>query len=79
MGKIKRWIVTTSGDRLLSDITKDLTKKGLTIVQVLDEIGCIIVDASDDSAEQLRTVPGIADVSPNAPIDIGPPDSDVTW
>lgn len=79
MVKSKRWIVTTSGDRPLNDIRKDLTRKGFTIAQVLDEIGCIIGDASDDSAEQLRTVPGVADVSPNAPINIGPPDSNVTW
>jgi hypothetical protein len=79
MVKSKRWIVTTSGNRPLSDITKDLTSKGLAVAQVLDEIGCIIGDASDASAERLRAVAGVTDVSPNVSIHIGPPDSDVTW
>ena len=79
MDKSKKWIVTTSGDRPLSDIRKDLTSEGFAIVQVLDEIGCIIGNASDATATRLRTVSGVADVSPNAPINIGPPDKNETW
>ena len=79
MAESKTWIVTTSGDRPLSDVKKDLTKKGFVVGQVLDEIGCIVGEASDDDAKKLRSVPGVADVSPDQPIDIGPPDSDVTW
>lgn len=79
MVKSKNWIVTTSGDRPLSDIKKDLTSKGFAVVQVLDEIGCIIGDGSDATAKRLRAVPGVADVSPNAPVNIGPPDTNVTW
>jgi len=79
MVKSKKWIVTTSGDRPLSDIRKDLTSEGFAVVQVLDEIGCLIGDASDATAKRLRSVSGVADVSPNAPINIGPPDKKVTW
>jgi hypothetical protein len=79
MAESKRWIITTSGDRPLGDVKKELTREGFAVGQVLDEIGCIIGDASDDVAEKLRAVPGVADVSPDEPIDIGPPDSDVTW
>jgi len=79
MTKSKRWIVTTSGERPLGDVRKELTKKGFAVGQVLNEIGCIIGDASDDTAKKLRAIPGVADVSPDAPISIGPPDSDETW
>lgn len=79
MDKSKKWIVTASGDRPLSDIRKDLTSEGFAIVQVLDEIGCIIGNASDATAKRLRAVSGVADVSPNPAINIGPPDTNVTW
>ena len=79
MAKKKRWVVTTSGDRPLSDIKKKLTEHGFAVEQVLDEIGCIIGEASDDVAKQLRSVPGVADISPEPSVDIGPPDSPVTW
>jgi hypothetical protein len=79
MAKSKKWIVTASGDRSLSEVKKQLTEKGFTVEQVLDQIGCITGSASDDVAERLRTIPGVADVSPDTPIDIGPPDAPVTW
>lgn len=77
MSKGKRWIVTTSGDRSLSDIKKDLTKSGFAVEQVLDEIGVISGTTSDDNVERLRSVTGVADVSPDQQIDIGPPDAPV--
>lgn len=79
MAKKKKWIVTTSGERPLSDIKKKLTDSGFTIDEVMDEIGCITGAASDDVAEKLRSVPGITDVSPELQVDIGPPDAPVTW
>lgn len=79
MAKKKRWVVTTSGDRPLSDIKKKLAGSGFAVEQVLDEIGCIIGAASDDVVERLRSVPGVADISPEPTVDIGPPDSPVTW
>lgn len=74
-----RWVITTSGDRSLSDVKKSLSTAGFAVDQVLDEIGCITGTASDDVANALRAVPGIADVSPETPIDIGPPDGPITW
>lgn len=79
MAETKKWVVTTSGDRSLSDVKKELTEAGFAIDQVLDEIGVITGSAGDDDAERLRSVPGVTDVSPDSPIDIGPPDEPVTW
>lgn len=79
MPKSKRWVVTTSGDRSLGEIEKNLTEAGFDVDQVLDEIGCVTGTASDDIAESSRAISGITDVSPEEPIDIGPPDASVTW
>lgn len=79
MSESKRWIITTSNKRPLSEVAEDLTKKGFAIDQVLSEIGCVTGSASSDVAKKLRSIPGIADVSPEEGIDIGPPDQENTW
>jgi hypothetical protein len=79
MPERKGWIVTTSGDRPLGDVAKDLTRTGFAVGQMLDEIGAITGSASADVVERLRSIPGVADVSPDETIDIGPPDAPVTW
>jgi hypothetical protein len=79
MSQKEKWIITTSGDRSLDEIKKDLIDSGFDVDQVLDQIGCITGEASDAIAHQLRNIPGVVDVSPDEPIDIGPPDADVTW
>jgi hypothetical protein len=78
MAKQKRWIVTTSGDRSLSDVRRNLVESGFTVDQVLGEIGLITGVAEDDVAEKVRKIPGVVDVSAEEPIEIGPPDAPVT-
>jgi hypothetical protein len=77
MAEKKNWIITTSGDRPLSAIKKELTKKGFSVGQVLEEIGCITGTAPADVVEKVRAIPGVADVSPDMPVDIGPPDAPI--
>ena len=79
MATQKGWIVTTSSDRPIKDIESDLKKAGFSVGHVLAEIGSITGAAADDTVTKLRSIPGVVDVSPDAPIDIGPPDSDKTW
>jgi hypothetical protein len=79
MSTRKRWIITASGERPLADVAAALTAAGLTVAQVLDAIGVITGSAGDTAADALRAVPGVADVSPDHPIDIGPPDAPETW
>lgn len=79
MAESKHWIVTTNGERSLADVKKELTATGFEVAQVLDEIGCITGTARDSVAEKSRSISGVADVSPDEPIDIGPPDAPVTW
>ncbi len=75
----RTWVVTTSGDRPLSDVEQELKGKGFTVRDVLQEIGCITGTCDDHTADRLRDVRGVTDVSPDEPIDIGPPGSIDTW
>ena len=75
----KVWIVTTSSDRPMTEITKDLKEAGFSIGTVLEEIGSITGEAGDETASKLRSIAGVVDVSPDVPIDIGPPGSPKTW
>jgi hypothetical protein len=77
MAKGKRWIVTTSGKGSLKDVKKKLTESGFEVEQVLDEIGIITGRSKDDNVDNLRSVAGVVDVSPDEQIDIGPPDAPV--
>lgn len=79
MSENKKWIITTSGEKPLDEIKKNLTETGFEIEQSLDEIGCIIGTASDDTTESARGISGITDISPDESIDIGPPDAPTTW
>ena len=79
MDRNKKWIVTISGNQSLSDVKKSLTETGFTVEQVLDQIGCITGFATDDIAARLRMMPGVADVSPDTDMGIGPPHDSITW
>ena len=70
MAEKKKLIVTTSGDRPLSAIKKDLTKKGFAVGRVLKETGVITGTATAAAVEKLRAIPGVDDVSPDEPVDI---------
>jgi hypothetical protein len=79
MAKGKRWNITTSGDRSLKDVKKEVKEAGFTVDEVHEEIGIITGAASDAVAKKLKAIPGVSDVSPEESVDIGPPDSTVTW
>ena len=79
MSKNPRWIITTNQERPLGDIVRDLKKGGFVVEQTLDEIGSITGSATKSVAGKLGAIRGVADVSPDADIDIGPPGTDPTW
>jgi nickel-dependent lactate racemase len=74
-----RWVVQTSRDRDLAEIAAELAANGFTVDQVFNETGAIIGTAADDVVDALRTIRGVADISPEEQIDLGPPDSPITW
>jgi hypothetical protein len=71
-------VITVSGDRSIHDVAADLRKAGFIVKQVLDAIGSITGSAEPDIVEQLRNIPGVADVSADFPVDIGPPGAPVS-
>jgi hypothetical protein len=79
MPEHKSWIVTTSSDRSIKDIASDLKEAGFSVGHVLEEVGSITGAAADETITKLRAIRGVVDVSPDRPIDIGPPDSGDTW
>lgn len=77
MTKGKRWIVTTTGKGSLEEVKKKLTKSGFTVDKVLDEIGIITGTTKDDDVERFRSVDGVADISSDEDVNIGPPDAPI--
>ena len=75
----KTWVVTTSPDRPIADIAKDLSATGFAIDQTLDAIGVITGTSDDKVVGKARAVRGVTDVSPDQNVDIGPPNSRDTW
>lgn len=70
-------IVTLSGKRAVHEVARDLKAAGLKVEQVLEATGIVTGSADPKSAGKLRKVRGVADVSADHPVDIGPPDADV--
>ena len=71
-------IVTLSGDRAIHQVTRDLKAAGFTVKQVLEPSGIVTGHADDKNAAKLRRVRGVADVSPDHPVSIGPPNAEVS-
>ena len=67
------WIITASGERPVAEVVADLRKAGLVVGSLLAEIGVITGQCTQAQAAALRKVAGVADVAPDAPVDIGPP------
>ena len=78
MDASSRWVITTSGDRPISDVAADVAAVGFEIDQILDVIGSITGSATVGIAEAVRAIPGVADVSRDLPVDIGPPGADLS-
>ena len=79
MSNKKQWIVVTSGEHSLDDVSKELEKKGFTIDSKLEAIGQIVGTATDDMRNEALKLKGISSIEPSHEINIGPPGSDITW
>ena len=73
------WVITTSGDRPLADIAKDLSAAGFAVDQTLEQIGAITWKSDAKAVGKARAIRGVTDVSPVPLVDIGPPNSRDTW
>jgi len=73
-----KMIVTLAGDRAIHDVTRDLKAAGFEVDQTLETIGIVTGSAHPKSVAKLKSVPGVGEVAADHPVDIGPPDSDVS-
>ncbi|MES3033767.1 MAG: ketohydroxyglutarate aldolase [Gemmatimonadota bacterium] len=73
------WVVTTSGTHTVSDVARALTEHGFDVEQVLDAVGVITGRCAASRVPALRRLAGVSDVSPDFPVDIGPPESPGAW
>ncbi len=71
--KKQAMIITLSGDRPVRQVVKDLKTSGFEVEQVLDVIGSVTGLCDPKIVDKLRGISGVADVSEDQPIDIGPP------
>ena len=74
----KQYIVTVSGDRPIHQVANDLKAAGFNVDQVLEFTGTVTGSADPSLSERLQKVPGVADVSPDYPVDIGPPGAPIS-
>ena len=73
------WIVTTSPERSIAQIAKELASAGFQVGAVLAEIGVITGRGTAATVARLRGRPGIADIAPAGAVDAGPPGADPAW
>ena len=72
-------MVTLESGHDIAKVGKRLADAGLAIEQTLAELGVVIGTSGPRAATRLRAVPGVADVSKETDVSIGPPGSDTTW
>lgn len=69
----QRLVVTVAPGRPIHEVTQDLKAAGFEVNEVLDTIGVVTGSAAHDNMSKLKSVRGVADVSPDHDVDIGPP------
>ncbi len=72
------WIVTASADRPAAAIADEIKAAGFTVTEVLEHTGNILVRGGPAAAAHVRSIRGVADVSPDHTVDIGPPGAPVS-
>jgi hypothetical protein len=72
------FVVTVSGDHPIHEVARKLKASGFQVDQVMDAIGVVTGSALPTSLAKLRKVAGVADVSSDHAVDIGPPGAPVS-
>jgi len=71
-------VITTSGNRSIKDVARDLKDAGFDVEEVLETINVVTGKGKAGSKDKLRSVQGVVDVSEDHPVDIGPPGSPIS-
>ncbi|HZT39876.1 MAG TPA: hypothetical protein VFA28_18425 [Bryobacteraceae bacterium] len=72
------YFVSVAPDAEFASVANALRSAGANVKQDLNAIGLIEIEADEDSANRLRSLPGVAAVEPASPgVQLPPPDSPV--
>lgn len=75
----QRWIINLDGNELPALVAEHLRAKGFVVEQVLDAVGVITGQASAETVEVLRSLPGIQSIEPDQVIQLPDPGAGPTW
>jgi len=76
--KKRPMVITMSGDRPIHEVARDLKAAGFDVGDVLEFTGTVTGSAHPETTKKLRSIRGVADVSDDHSVDIGPPDAPVS-
>lgn len=80
MADEQTWIVITSNEQPIQQVSKELREKGFTIEDTLEAIGQLVVKGDEKMKQQSLKIKGVTDIVPSGNnINIGDPGSDLTW
>ena len=72
------FVITVSEGRAIQDIANDLQAAGFDVDQVLEHTRTVTGSASPQNTDRFRSIRGVEDVSPDHPVDIGPPGAPIS-
>jgi hypothetical protein len=76
--KKQSMVITTSGNRPIQEVAKELKDAGFEVEQVLEDIKVITGKGSAGTDKKLRSIKDVEDVSEDNPVSIGPPDAEIS-
>ena len=71
-------VITTSGNRSIKDVARDLKDAGFDVEEVLESINVVTGKGPAGSVDKLRSIQDVVDVSEDHPVDIGPPGAPIS-
>ncbi len=71
------YLVSVAPGAEFASVANALRSAGANVKQDLNAIGVIEIEADEDSADRLKTLPGVAAVEPASGVQLPPPDSPV--
>ncbi len=72
------YVVTLSGERPPHEVALELAQKGFEVGDVLGAIGVVTGTAHPAAMPNLRAIAGVADVSRDHDVHIGPPGAEIS-
>ncbi len=79
MSERQRWVVTTSPERPIEEVARELADHGFMVGDILDAIGCITGAAERGTIDALLAIEGVDAIEPDVDVDLPPGEEGPTW